>query len=355
MAYPASLDNLSNVTTGQTITAAIENSQMAAINAIEATLGVNPQGAFSTVAAAIAGALSGAMPAGGILPFAGVSTPSGWLLCDGSSVSRSTYASLYAALVADKGTCTITIASPAVVTCNAHGLVNGDAVFFETTGALPTGLTADTTYFVINVTTNTFQVSATRNGTAINTTGSQSGVHSLFFAPYGVSAATTFKLPDMRGRAPFGKDNMGGSAASRLTGSVTGGVNGAILGNSGGEQAHQLTQSELASHSHTPGTLGANHSHSAGSLVNSAHSHYANNGIRIINIDQGTSYVMDVTGNSLKYTDGGAPITDSQTPTISGSTQSVNPTFTGSTGSTGSDVAHNTVPPALVINYLIKT
>jgi hypothetical protein len=34
--------------------------------------------------------------------------------------------------------------------------------------------------------------------TAINTTGSQSGVHSLLFNPYGISGASNFLLPDSR-------------------------------------------------------------------------------------------------------------------------------------------------------------
>jgi hypothetical protein len=74
-------------------------------------------------------------------------------------------------------TVTITIATPGVVTWNAHGLGDGNTVTFSTTGALPTGLTAATKYYVVNSTTNTFQVSATSGGAAINTTGSQSGVH----------------------------------------------------------------------------------------------------------------------------------------------------------------------------------
>ena len=36
------------------------------------------------------------VPAGTILPFGGASAPSGWLLCDGSAVSRTTYAALFA-------------------------------------------------------------------------------------------------------------------------------------------------------------------------------------------------------------------------------------------------------------------
>lgn len=36
------------------------------------------------------------VPAGTILPFGGATAPSGWLLCDGSAVSRTTYAALFA-------------------------------------------------------------------------------------------------------------------------------------------------------------------------------------------------------------------------------------------------------------------
>ena len=77
------------------------------------------------------------------------------------------------------GPATITIASPAVVTNLNHGLLNGNPVVFTTSGALPTGLTAGATYYVINRTTDTFQVSATVGGTAINTSGTQSGTHIL--------------------------------------------------------------------------------------------------------------------------------------------------------------------------------
>jgi microcystin-dependent protein len=41
------------------------------------------------------------MPVGVVTPFAGSSAPSGWLICDGSQVSQTTYASLYAAIGAN--------------------------------------------------------------------------------------------------------------------------------------------------------------------------------------------------------------------------------------------------------------
>lgn len=79
------------------------------------------------------------------------------------------------------GTFTVTIASPGVFTLNSHGLVAGDIVKFTTTGALPTGLVVGTKYYVISagLSSNAFEVSATLAGSAVNTTGSQSGTHTL--------------------------------------------------------------------------------------------------------------------------------------------------------------------------------
>jgi hypothetical protein len=82
-------------------------------------------------------------------------------------------------------TATITIASPAVVTVTTAP-ANDTAVSFSTTGALPTGITADAAYYVINRTATTYQIAATIGGAAITTSGTQSGVHTettskLFF------------------------------------------------------------------------------------------------------------------------------------------------------------------------------
>lgn len=80
---------------------------------------------------------------------------------------------------------TMTIAAPGVVTWNAHGLTDGQKVKFSTTGALPTGLTAGTTYYVVNAAANTFQVAATLGGAAIATTSTQSGAHTVETVPGG--------------------------------------------------------------------------------------------------------------------------------------------------------------------------
>lgn len=73
---------------------------------------------------------------------------------------------------------TISNATPGVVTWTGHGLAPNTAVVFATTGALPSGLTAGTTYYVKTVLdANTFTVSATAGGAAINTSDAGSGTH----------------------------------------------------------------------------------------------------------------------------------------------------------------------------------
>lgn len=69
----------------------------------------------------------------------------------------------------------------AVFTRTNHGLAVGDSVVFTTTGTLPTGLSANTVYYVRSVpSTSTFTVSATDGGAPIFPTGSQSGTHSFY-------------------------------------------------------------------------------------------------------------------------------------------------------------------------------
>lgn len=73
----------------------------------------------------------------------------------------------------------VTIATPAVVTLAAHGLINGDTVQFTTTGLLPTGISSETIYYPIVLDANTFQLATTLGGSPIATSGSQNGTHTL--------------------------------------------------------------------------------------------------------------------------------------------------------------------------------
>ena len=79
--------------------------------------------------------------------------------------------------------------SQSIAFCNE--LLTGQQVYFTTTGALPTGLTAGVgsgaiktpTYWVINASATTFNVALTPGGAAINTSGTQSGIHTLHVLP----------------------------------------------------------------------------------------------------------------------------------------------------------------------------
>lgn len=136
--------------------------------------------------------------------------------------------------------------------------------------------------------------------------------YALLFAAIGTAhgvgdGATTFNLPDLRGRIPVGKDDMGGSAASRLT-TAGAGVDGATLGAVGGTQTHTLTAEQMPSHSHS----------------------------------------ITLTSND------GSPSTPQA---VVGPCTAGGPSYTGSAASSsaGSGSAHNNVQPSLVASYIIKT
>jgi microcystin-dependent protein len=159
-------------------------------------------------------------PIGAVLPYAGSSAPTGWLLCYGQAVSRTTYAALFA------------------VTSTTYGVGDG---------------------------------------------------------------STTFNVPDLRGRVPAGQDDMGGTSANRLTnpGTTSGGIDGDVLGGTGGAETHQLLTTELAVHTHT------------------------------------------VSGATLA---GGGSVAQTGPGSAAGSP---------SVGNAGGDTAHNNVQPTIILNYII--
>lgn len=235
-----------------------------------------------------------AVPTGTIMPTVRRSAPPGYLLCDGSNVSRTTFADLFAA-IAPSAVFTVTIASPAVFTKIGHGLVVGDKISITTTGALPTGLAVNTDYFVISagLTADEFRVSTTRGGAAVNTSGTQSGTHTYYVTNYGKGdGATTFGLPDMRGFIPVG----------RLSSDANFDVLN-VPNNYVGAKTHQLTVAELAAHVHAIG-FGTNPADTR----------------------------------------------------IQGQTSTGNPGFAArDTGSEGGNAPHNNLQPYVVVNYIIRT
>ena len=87
-------------------------------------------------------------------------------------------------------TITIALGTPGIITRASHGLQPGYQIVLATTGALPTGLVVGEIYYVQSdgFTANSFRLSLSKRGTAINATGSQSGTHS--YTVYGLAQTT---------------------------------------------------------------------------------------------------------------------------------------------------------------------
>jgi microcystin-dependent protein len=135
---------------------------------------------------------------------------------------------------------------------------------------------------------------------------------------------TTFNLPDLRGRAVFGLDNMGGAAASRIT--VAGGnFNGTTLGAAGGAENHSLTQTEMPSHTHT----------FTGSPL-PAHSHGPTSG---------TNFIAD---------SGGAGFGASGSIGTAGMTSVSAGTPSGTNSNTGGGGAHTVLNPCMVLPFILR-
>lgn len=80
----------------------------------------------------------------------------------------------------------ISNAATAVLTVSSADYLplNNSPVRLTTTGALPTGLSVGVTYWVINASGTTFNLSATKGGAALGTSSAGSGTHTLTSAPY---------------------------------------------------------------------------------------------------------------------------------------------------------------------------
>lgn len=81
-----------------------------------------------------------------------------------------------------------------VCTKAAHNMVNGSTVKLYTTGTLPAGLNTTTLYYVVEKATDTFKLSTSLGGGAVNITDAGTGVHTYMNLPSGLNPATLYYI-----------------------------------------------------------------------------------------------------------------------------------------------------------------
>jgi microcystin-dependent protein len=179
---------------------------------------------------------------------------------------------------------------------------------------------------------------------------------------YGGSGAS-FTVPDLRGRAIHGKDDMGGVAASRVT-SGSSGIAGATLGAAGGLEtlmAHNHAASGLAnSASALSGTIGGADGSHTHAISDPGHVHSP--------LSPGTSFITNTGGAGILQSGAaygqvgstaniGTSISILSTSSTHGHSYSLTAAaqaISGSTSSTGTGTTQGNMPPTIVLNKIIK-
>jgi microcystin-dependent protein len=249
------------------------------------------------------------VPSGVEAPYAGITAPSGWLFEFGQAISRTGgNANLFAAITATATGNTHSNTTVDSLSTDLRGL-GLEGAFIEGTG-IPTGTTIAS---IGSATSLTLSQAATSTGSGVI----------LRILPYGQGdGSTTFNVPDRRGRSLFGRDNMGGTAASRIT------VNaGTHLSTTGGEEVHTLLTGEMPSHNHSASVTDPGHAHTIAAQQVIAGPAGSGPG-------QIAAWVSDPSAFNTGMSTTGISV---------------------STGNTGSGSAHNTMPNFGISNYIIKT
>ncbi len=131
-------------------------------------------------------------------------------------------------------------------------------------------------------------------------------------------SASSFIIPDLRGRTVAGRDNMNGTAANRLSLLLS----GSTLGAAGGTETHTLTTTEMPSHNHGGAT------------------------------GLGTGPLELTDGRNLIYTNAAAGTGTFGTAPGTSNLQ-VEP-HTHPISAQGGGSAHQNTQPTIILNYIIK-
>lgn len=248
---------------------------------------------------------------GTILPWSGLAAPNQYVFAYGQEILRASYPEFYTAVTQQAN----------VICSSASNTLTG----ISDTTQINIGSAVELALCVIPGTT---VVSKTASTVTLSNPASVSINAVAVFFPYGNgNGTTTFNVPDLRGYAVAGRDNMGGSAAGRLTSTY---FNTAGLGAVGGSQSHTLTISELAVHTHTATVNDPGHTHKE-------------------RVDNGGSGTTSIGPASI-----GAVFVNAPLPTPGIFTESSTTGITVSNANTGSSTPFTIVQPTITINYVIK-
>ena len=255
-------------------------------------------------------AFSEGVMVGTIIQWASPTLPNLYLYAAGQAISRTTYAQLLTALTSSL----ITVCQTGIA------IISVPIAISDTT---PLGAAIEATCFapgttVISKSSGILTMSS--NATATTSTN-------ITVFPWGNGdGAATFNVPDYRGRTPFGRDNMGGAIAGRVT-SPFFGSNPDAINATGGAQSETLLAANLPPHTHTSPTL-----------TDPGHTHTYNN----------VNHTSELSGGGV-FSTGTNSISNTGT-----STTGITLSASTGTNSSGTSTAFALIPPALTSDYIIK-
>ena len=336
--FPTSLDSLINPISTDTLDSPDHAAQHQNINdaveALETKVGIDN----STDTSSLDYLVRSASPVGAVMQFAGTSfsPPSGWLYCDGSAVSRTTYSDLYAVIgtTYGSGDGSTTFNLPNTSGRVVVGLDLGDS-HFNAVGN--TGGSKTHTLSSAEIPSHSHSIDHD-HGSVTSGSGGASHTHSI--DPPSTTSSTdthghsgTFGSSSHRHNIQIGLHDYWYKAAG-----ANAAMDGYGLSNYGISWADEYilvsglvttvnSNNQYASASHrVHGSIGQSNTPSAtASVSNDSHNH---------------------TTNIAAFTSGA---------TTASHTNSVDlPNFAGSSGSAGSDGAHNNLQPYIVFNWIIK-
>lgn len=242
MAWPTGTISTANLDSDSDSPAAARSDLKQAVDAVNNIIGAKDaaSGIPSLDANSKVPAVQGGVPAGAMFPFAGTAAPTGYLLCDGSAVSRSTYAALFTAIG------TVWGAGDGTTTFNLPDMRGRVAAGRDDMG----GTNAQRLTVVLTGNTTSGNASVT----ALSSTANLAVGMRVFGAgiPAGATIATITSSTAI---------TLSANATATATGVSLrfGIVDGITLGDAAGDDVHTLATTQIPAHSHNYDSGGNSH------------------------------------------------------------------------------------------------